>query len=381
MTPGRKIKVLVVDDSALMRKLIPLIISSDEDIEVIGTAMDGDFALNKISKLRPDVITLDIDMPRMDGLTTLGSIVRDFGIPVILVSSLTKEGAEVTLKGLEMGAFDFVPKPREAISVHISEISSELIDKIKAAAHCRHLKFKEPAPHKIKAQSKTVLPLKSPSVESVVAIGISTGGPQALTEILPSIPGSFPSGILIVQHMPEGFTELFAKRLDSVCHISVKEAADGDVVSPGMALISPGGKHLKVKKTHYGAVSVLSQSTTVSGHRPSATVLFDSVAEEYRENAIGVIMTGMGDDGVEGLRKIKEKGGVTIAQDEETSVIYGMPKVAVERGYVDMVLGLEEIVPNLIRLTGSNGLNRGFEDEIKFQSTDRRHNGKVYDSR
>ena len=344
-----KIKVLVVDDSALMRKMIPVIISADKDIEVVGTAMDGDFALNKIPQLRPDVITLDIDMPRMDGLTTLRSIVRDFGIPVILVSSLTKEGTEITLKGLEIGAFDFVPKPIEAISLHISEISHKLIDKIKAAACCKPLRFKELSPIKIKSQP-AVISAGSLTAKYVVAIGISTGGPQALTEILPQFPDSFPFGILIVQHMPEGFTELFARRLDSICNISVKEAADGDIVRPGLALIARGNKHLKVKRTHYGVVSVLSQAIEVSGHRPSANVLFDSIAEEYGNSTIGIIMTGMGDDGVEGLGRIKEKGGLTIAQDEETSVIYGMPKVAVEKGYVDMVLRLDEIIPKLMRM-------------------------------
>lgn len=343
------IRVLVVDDSALMRKMIPMIISTDNDIEVIGTAMDGDFALNKIPQLRPDVITLDIDMPRMDGLTTLKSIVRDFGIPVILVSSLTKEGAEITLKGLEIGAFDFVPKPRDAISVHISEISRELIDKIKAASRCRP-RFKDPQQEKIRPKFSAVVPSVPLAVESVIAIGISTGGPQSLTEILPLIPAGFPAGILIVQHMPEGFTGLFAKRLDDLCNINVKEAANGDVITHGKALIAPGGKHLKVKRTSFGIISVLSQSPAVSGHRPSATVLFNSIAEEVGNKAIGIIMTGMGDDGVEGLGKIKEKCGITIAQDEETSVIYGMPKVAAEKGYADMILGLDEIIPNLINL-------------------------------
>jgi two-component system chemotaxis response regulator CheB len=184
----------------------------------------------------------------------------------------------------------------------------------------------------------------------VVAIGISTGGPQALAEILPGIPEDFPAGIVIVQHMPEGFTDLFAKRLDSMCAIRVKEAGSGDIISPGTAFVAPGGKHLKVKKTTFGLVTVLSQSPPVSGHRPSATVLFNSVAEELGSGAIGVIMTGMGDDGVEGLARIKENGGVTISQDEETSVIYGMPKVAVEKGYADMVLGLYDIVPRLVNI-------------------------------
>ena len=343
-----RIKVLVVDDSALMRKMIPLILSSDRDIEVIGTAMDGDFALKKISDLRPDVVTLDVDMPRMDGLTALKTIVRDFRVPVILVSSLTREGAGTTLKGLEIGAFDFVSKPGEAISVHIAEISQELVAKVKAASRYSKPRFKEPVPEKIRTLPRNTVFRDDGSAEGVVAIGISTGGPQALTEILPLLPGDFPAGVLVVQHMPEGFTELFARRLDSLCNMEVREATNGETVCPGKILIAPGGRHLRVKRTSFGLISVLSQSPEVSGHRPSATVLFNSVAEEAGDFAIGVIMTGMGEDGVEGLRKIREKGGTTIAQNEDTSVIYGMPRVAVENGYVDRVMGLDEIVPHLV---------------------------------
>lgn len=377
-TLKEKIKVLVVDDSALMRKMIPVILSADKNIDVIGTAMDGDFALNKIPQLRPDVITLDIDMPRMDGLTALKSIVTRYGIPVILVSSLTKEGAEVTIKGLEMGAFDFVPKPKEAISVHISDISHELINKVRAAASCRPLRFKELSPVKTKVQPTRNFLSNSLTAEHIVAIGVSTGGPQALTEMLPQFPCNFPFGIVIVQHMPEGFTDLFARRLNSICNINVKEASDGDIVRPGLALIAPGGKHLKIKKTHYGVVAVLSQAMMVSGHRPSVNALFDSIAEEYGRNAIGIIMTGMGDDGVEGLKRIKEKGGITIAQDEETSVIYGMPKVAVESGCIDMVLGLDEIVPGLVKIAELKEVR----DSLKTRAAESLggNNGEIYDS-
>ncbi len=358
MSTASKIRVLVVDDSALMRKMIPMIISADDSIHVVGTAMDGEFALKKIGELRPDVITLDVDMPRMDGLAALRLIVRDFGIPVILVSSLTKERAETTLKGLEIGAFDFVAKPHDAISVHIPDIAHELIEKIKAASRCQRPKFREPRAIRPKPLPQ-VTRLRHPSAETVVAIGISTGGPQALAQILPGLPGDFPAGIVIVQHMPEGFTDLFAKRLDTLCNIRVREAENGDVISPGKAFIAPGGKHLRIKKTSFGLVTVLSQSPPVSGHRPSATVLFNSVAEELGSGAIGVIMTGMGDDGVEGLARIKENGGVTVAQDEETSVIYGMPKVAVEKGYADMVLGLYDIVPRLLSIVDFNGAITG----------------------
>lgn len=353
-----KIRVLVVDDSALMRKMIPMLISTHDSIEVVGTAMDGDFALKKIPELRPDVITLDVDMPRMDGLTTLAHIVKEYRVPVILVSSLTKQGAEITLKGLEIGAFDFVPKPNDAISLHISKISVELIEKIIAAARWSRPTFRELLPAKNKPFFQAGPPPLVPFPDYIVAIGISTGGPQTLTEILPLLPADFPAGIVIVQHMPEGFTDLFSKRLDSICNIEVKEAVSGDIISAGRAFIAPGGRHLKIKKTDLGVMTVISQTPSDSSNKPSATVLFRSVAEEFGSKAIGVIMTGMGDDGVEGLGEIQRKGGTTIAQDEKTSIIYGMPKVAVERGVVDLVLGLDEIVPKL------NALVKGRKQDI-----------------
>lgn len=344
---GEKIKVLVVDDSALMRKMIPMILSTDKNISVVGAAMDGDFALKKIPELKPDVITLDMDMPRMDGLTTLSAIVRNYRIPVILVSSLTKHGADITLKGLELGAFDFVPKPHDAISLHISEISRELIEKVHAAAKCSIHEIKTPAPAAKKQPQRIVA---APATEQIVAIGISTGGPQALTEILPLLPWDFPAGLLIVQHMPEGFTELFAKRLDSLCSLRVREAASGDLIRPGTAYIAPGGKQMKIKQTALGVMAVISPAGIDADHKPSANVLFRSVAEEFGNRAIGVLMTGMGDDGVEGLAKIQRKGGITIAQDEKTSIIFGMPKVAIEKGVADIVLGLDEIVPRLMAI-------------------------------
>jgi two-component system chemotaxis response regulator CheB len=375
-------RVLVVDDSALMRKLIPLILKADLGIDVVGTAMDGDFALKKIPDLRPTVITLDVDMPRMDGLTTLHSIVKDFGIPVILVSSLTRDRAEITLKGLELGAFDFVPKPEGAISEHIGAISRELIDKVKAAHHARPMNIKTAlSPEPKNTRQKPPLPYYS-RASGAVAIGISTGGPQALTRILPRIGADFPYGILIVQHMPEGFTELFAKRLNDICSIRVKEAEEGDYVQPGTALLAPGGWHLKARGSLMGATAAISRTAEVSGHRPSATVLFDSVAEVFGPKAIGLIMTGMGDDGVEGLRRIKEKGGITIAQDASTSLIYGMPKVAFEKGYAGMVLGLDGIVPALLELTqvGTRDKHILTREEIHTLDEEVTHD-KIYDSR
>jgi two-component system chemotaxis response regulator CheB len=356
----KKIRVLVVDDSALMRKMIPQILTMDPNIEIVGTAMDGLFALKKIAELKPDIITLDVDMPRMDGLTALPHIVKEYDIPVLLISSLTEKGAATTLKGLELGAVDFVTKPREAISVHIMDIANEILQKIKAIAKtsASKLKLRESAPQPM---PKRLLPLSN-SADKVVAIGISTGGPNALSFILPQIPKDFSAGIVIVQHMPEGFTELFAARLNQLCQIEVKEARDGDLILPGRALIAPGNIHLKAKRMPLGGIAVLSRSQTVSGHRPSADVLFTSVAAEYGENSIGVIMTGMGDDGADGIGRIKASGGMTIAQDEESCIVFGMPKAAIERGYIDKIAPLEEMPLLLERVINKAGerVGQGF---------------------
>lgn len=354
----KKIKVLVVDDSALMRKMIPQMLNSDPEIEVVGTAMDGLFALKKIKDLRPDVITLDVSMPRMDGIEALRHIVEDFGIPTVIVSSLTKKDAELTLQALEIGAFDFVTKPQDAISVHIKEISDELLIKVKAAyenpvARLKIKKIKPIAVYKEKRQS-----LDRNSADKVLAIGISTGGPNALSYLLPMLPKNFPAGILIVQHMPEGFTEMFAARLNASCEIEVKEAKDGDLVLPGRALIAPGNKHLKVKRLPLGTIAVLSNSPPVNGHRPSADVLFRSVASEYGSSATGLIMTGMGTDGADGIGEVMKNGGMTIAQDEESCVVFGMPKVAIEKNNIKKVVSLEDMGEFLINHFSMEQANR-----------------------
>ncbi|MDH4161463.1 MAG: chemotaxis response regulator protein-glutamate methylesterase [Nitrospirota bacterium] len=346
----KRIRVLVVDDSALMRKMIPQILATDPGIEVMGTAMDGMFALKKIAEQRPDVITLDMDMPRMNGMETLKRIVEEYGIPVIVVSSLTLQGAELTFRALEVGAFDFVTKPKDAISLHIKDISDELIGKIRAAVDNPHarLRFKRITPPEAFRQKR-----RQPftrTAERVLAIGISTGGPNALSYLLPLLPKEFPAGIVIVQHMPAGFTEMFASRLNSLSAIEVKEAQDGDLVLPGRALIAPGDRHLKVKRLPLGAIAVLSDGPAVSGHRPSADVLFRSVAAEYGASATGLIMTGMGSDGAEGIGEIKAKGGHTIAQDEKSCVVYGMPKSAVEKNHIRQTVPLDELGPALTGL-------------------------------
>lgn len=338
----RKTRVMVVDDSALMRRMIPLILEKSPEIEVIATAVDGRFALSKAEKNRPDVITLDLDMPGMDGLTALKHIVRDFGIPVVVVSSMTTRGAELTMKAFELGAMDVIAKPANAISVNIKEIAQELIEKVLAIGRSSLSKLHLDAPVE-KPRCPKPIASRNKTADQVVAIGISTGGPNALTCMLPLLPADFPSAVLVVQHMPAGFTEVFAARLDKLCALEVREAKDGDLVTPGRVLIAPGDYHMKIKKAGLSTIVVLSSRPPVNGHRPSADVLFNSVAAEYGPSSVGVIMTGMGEDGAEGIGELRKAGARTLAQDEDTSVVFGMPKAAIKRGYVDRVVPLERM--------------------------------------
>ncbi len=344
---SKKVRVLVVDDSALMRKLIPQMLASDESIEVVGTAMDGTFCLKKIEELKPNVVTLDLEMPGMNGIDTLKEIMRRQPVPVIVFSSHSIEGASVTMKALGLGAFDFVTKPKDA-SAHMIETSRELIAKVKAASECklkpRMLSGKPAAPEK--------LPASNASPTKIIAIGVSTGGPQALEYVLTQLPADFPGAITVVQHMPDGFTDMFARRLDEVCPMRVKEAQSGDLLQPGRVLICPGSRHMKVKRLPLGDIAVLSDEPRVNGHRPSADVLLRSVADEFKANAVGVLMTGMGDDGAEGLGAIKKEGGFTVAQNEESCVVYGMPKAAIERGYAVRVVGLDIMAATLQAIVG-----------------------------
>jgi two-component system chemotaxis response regulator CheB len=342
----RFIRVLVVDDSALMRKMIPQMLDADESIDVVGTAMDGTFCLKKIEELKPNVITLDLEMPGMNGIDTLKEIMRHHPVPVIVFSSHSTEGASVTMKALALGAFDFVPKPKDT-SAHMAETARELIAKVKAAAECklkpRILPGLPPKPEKISA---------SGSPAKVIAIGVSTGGPQALEYLLSQLPGDFPGSIVVVQHMPEGFTDMFARRLDELCALRVKEAQSGDLLQPGRVLVCPGSRHMRVKRLPLGDIVVLTDEVRVNGHRPSVDVLFRSVAEEYKSQAVAVLMTGMGDDGAEGLGAVKKDGGMTIAQSEESCVVYGMPKAAIERGYAIRVVSLDVMSATLQAICG-----------------------------
>ncbi|MHB8216937.1 MAG: protein-glutamate methylesterase/protein-glutamine glutaminase [Candidatus Sulfotelmatobacter sp.] len=347
-----RVRVLVVDDSALMRKLIPQMLEGDPSIEVVGTAMDGTFCLKKIEELKPNVITLDLQMPGMNGIDTLKEIMRRQPLPVIVVSSHSTEGASVTLKALGLGAFDFVTKPQDA-STHMAETAQELIAKIKAAASGRIVR-----PGILQAAlarpEKISLSKSPPPPSKLVAIGISTGGPQALEFLLAQLPPDFPGAIAVVQHMPEGFTEMFARRLDEVCSLGVKEAQSGDLLQAGRVLICPGSRHMKVKRMARGDVVVLNDDPRVNGHRPSVDVLFRSVAEEYGSQAVAALMTGMGDDGAEGLGAVKKAGGMTIAQSEESCVVFGMPKAAIERGYATRVVALDVLSATLQALCRRN---------------------------
>jgi len=340
------VRVLVVDDSALMRKLIPQILATDSSIQVVGTAMDGSFGLKKIEELRPQVVTLDLEMPGMSGLDMLKEIMRTHRVPVIVVSSHSIQGASVTLKALSMGAFDFVAKPAD-VSARMPEIAHELIAKIKAAAQSRGIHIAAPSWRAPSTQEKTA-PSSNQRPTRVVAIGVSTGGPQALQYVLPQLPRDFPGSILIVQHMPEGFTEMFSRRLDEICPMRVKEAQSGDLLLPGRVLVCPGSRHMKAKHLPLGDVVVLNDEPRVNGHRPSVDVLFKSVAEEFGNRALAILMTGMGEDGAEGMGLVKAAGGMTIAQSEDSCVVFGMPKAAIERGYAVRVVGLEAIANTLL---------------------------------
>jgi two-component system chemotaxis response regulator CheB len=325
-----------------MRKLIPQMLAGDESIHVVGTAMDGSFCLKKIEELKPNVVTLDLEMPGMNGIDTLKEIMRRQPVPVIVFSSHSTEGASVTMKALGLGAFDFVTKPKDA-TAHMGETARELIAKVKAAADCK-LKPRMMAGH---AQKPQKMAAAAGSPTKVVGIGVSTGGPQALEYVLSALPGDFPGAITVVQHMPDGFTDMFARRLDEICTLRVKEAQSGDVLQPGRVLICPGSRHLKVKRLPLGDIVVLSEEPRVNGHRPSVDVLLRSLAEEFHAMAVGVLMTGMGDDGAEGLGAIKKEGGLTIAQSEESCVVYGMPKAAIERGYATRVVALDAMASTL----------------------------------
>lgn len=353
--PEKKIKVLIVDDSAVVRQTLTEILSSDPRIEVMAAAADPYIAAERIRGELPDVITLDVEMPRMDGLTFLQKIMTQHPIPVVMCSSLTEDRSETALKALEYGAVEIIQKPRLGVKHFLEESKVLICDVVKAASLARVQPFRAPrqvAP-KLTADAILAKPTAKAMIrttEKVVVVGASTGGTEALRVFLEDMPLDSP-GIVIVQHMPENFTRSFAARLDTLCRISVKEAENNDTVIPGRALIAPGNRHMLLKSSGARYFVEIKDGPLVSRHRPSVDVLFRSAARYAGKNAVGVIMTGMGDDGAKGLLEMKEAGASTIAQDEATCVVFGMPKEAIKLGAVDRILPLDDIAPMVVRET------------------------------
>ncbi len=336
-----KIKVLVVDDSAIVRKIFSEELSKYPDIEVVGVAPDPFVARDKILSLKPEVLTLDIEMPRMDGLTFLRKLMKHYPIPTIIVSSLTPKGGKMTLEALDIGAVDVIAKP--GASYTVGDMSSQLAEKIRAAARARVVKHesRDVEAEPIRALSQTSY--------KVIAIGASTGGTEALKTVLTRMPPNSP-GILVVQHMPANFTAAFAERLNGICQIRVKEARDNDSVTPGSALVAPGNFHMLLRRSGARYYVEVKTGPMVHHQRPAVDVLFKSTAKYAGSNAIGVILTGMGSDGADGLLEMKQSGAGTIAQDEKSCVVFGMPKEAIKLGAVDRVAPLEQIADEIIRM-------------------------------
>ncbi|PWB58294.1 MAG: chemotaxis response regulator protein-glutamate methylesterase [Nitrosomonadales bacterium] len=355
-----KIKVLIVDDSALIRNLLKEIINSQPDMEVAGAAPDPLVARELIKQLNPDVLTLDVEMPKMDGLNFLEKLMRLRPMPVVMISSLTERGSDITFRALELGAVDFLTKPKMDISHGLEGYSDDITDKIRAASRAK-IRKAAPAAHGAmiapRLSADAVLPsLSNPiaSTEKLIILGASTGGTEAIKEFLIKLPPDCP-GILIAQHMPEAFTLSFANRLDSLCKISVKEAQNGDRVLPGHAYIAPGHSHLLLKRSGANYVCELNQGPPVNRHRPSVDVLFRSAANCAGKNVIGVILTGMGKDGAAGMLEMKRAGAYNFAQDEASCVVFGMPKEAIAAGGVDEVVPLQEMAPRVMKYLATLG--------------------------
>lgn len=350
------IKVLVVDESAFMRKLISDVLSKDDEISVVGMARDGIEAIEKAKTLNPDVITLDIEMSLMKGLTCLKELLRDRYYSIVIMSSLTSEGEKATLVALENGAIDFITKPENVFNINKESKRNEIVKKVKIASGVRKKKNISSSNSRINHKRGVIEKddIKINTVEKIVAIGASTGGPRALQDVIPLIPGGIPAAIVIVQHMPAGFTSSLALRLDSISDLNVKEAEDGDVLLPGYVYIAPGDYHMKFKKIGDGRIQIkLTHDLPVGGHRPSVNVMLETLSDTGFPNIMAVIMTGMGADGAEGIKKIKRKNnGYVIAQNEETSVVYGMPKMAYQTGMVDKVTSLKDISNEIMKFVG-----------------------------
>lgn len=366
----KKVRVLVVDDSAFMRKVISDILSRDPKIEVVDKARNGLEGIEKVKQLSPDVVTMDVEMPAMNGLEALEYLMKHHPVPVIMLSSLTQEGASATIKALELGAVDFIPKPSGSISLDIHKVEDQIIAKVKAATGAnlnRHL-FQPSSPAKKKdnvtaVQEKMAVP-KPRAISGqnagphLILIGTSTGGPKALQIVLASLPSNLPAAILIVQHMPAGFTKSLSYRLDALCAIQVMEAEDGMEIHRGSAYIAPGDYHMELKRKSSGSLAIrLNQAEPKAGHRPSVDVLFESVAQLDYPDTYAVVMTGMGSDGTKGIHALKTTRGCreVIAEDESSCVVFGMPKSAIASGNVDTVLPLPKIGNYLAKLFQPQG--------------------------
>lgn len=342
---SHKLKVLVIDDSALIRSVMKEIINRESDMECVGAAPDPLVAREMIKALNPDVLTLDVEMPKMDGLDFLERLMRLRPMPVLMVSTLTERGSDITFRALELGAVDFVSKPKLDIARGMEDYAIEITDKIRATAQARVRKSVSEPVVQEKYSADAILPSvtgRFSSTEKLIIIGASTGGTEAIKEILMKLPADAP-GVLVTQHMPEHFTKSFADRLDSLCKISVKEAENNERILPGHAYIAPGHSHLLLKRSGANYMTKLDQGELVNRHRPSVDVLFRSAANVAGANALGVILTGMGKDGVQGLLEMKQAGSYTIAQDEASCVVFGMPKEAIAAGGVCEVLPLQNI--------------------------------------
>jgi len=335
---ARRIRVLVVDDSAFVRKAVTRMLGGAPDIEVVGTAGDGEEGLRQARELRPDVVTLDIKMPRLGGLETLERLMSEQPLPVLLMSTLTQEGAEVTLRGLELGAMDFVDKS-SVQPMSMLSLADELIAKIRALGGAR-----------VRARPHPVAAPAEPGRQGagVVVIAASTGGPSALQQVVSVLPAGFPAPLLIVQHIPRGFTRSLAERLDARSAIPVREARDGENLEPGSILVAPAGIHTRLERRDASVLVVLDEEPRDALHRPSADVLMASAAGVFGSRVVGVVLTGMGSDGTEGLRAIRRRGGRTLAESEETCVIYGMPKAAIDAGVVDRAVPLDRLAEEML---------------------------------
>jgi two-component system, chemotaxis family, protein-glutamate methylesterase/glutaminase len=355
------VKVIVIDDSAFMRKSLTLMLESDPEIKVIATAQDGREGIEKIEKLKPDIVTLDIDMPGMDGLTALKIIMEQMPVPVLMVSSLTTEGAQATIQAFDLGAVDFLSKDLSYVSTNIKNIKYELIEKVKQIARSSliHTRFRM---RRLVQSTRYKKPQIKPKLKKVsfgsvmmdfhaVVVGISTGGPQALLKMIPKLSKNFPLGVAIVQHMPPHFTRTLAERLNSISNVFVKEAEQGEPMEPGKVLFAPGGKQMTFCNSSPHITVEVSDKPIDILYRPSVDLMMTSAAVTYNSPLLGIIMTGMGKDGTEGLKLIKSKGGYVVAQDEESCVVYGMPRAALEEGVVDTMLSLDDISLTLDRLT------------------------------